>query len=390
MNNEEFRYITNDKCKRLLQPLLLDGAYILSRNCKLLNNKKYKVEPFYTESEVYRMMNKTIGCELNKIYKLNEYVSYEFTPNNHIVGASSISLYIKSPSGNVKKIFYSGDIGSFNSKRPFVEETKIVNKSTIHIMEATYSDLSRGFNKNDIKKEREQMKRDILSEIKKKHSILCPCFAQNRTQEILAYLYDTFKDDETFDTPIYLDGKLSLEINSVYREILNEDDRKYFNDILSWDKLHFVKGFDDSVTLALNKDEVKIVLSSAGMCNVGRVLNHLKFNIENPNYAVMIVGYCAPNTIGGNLLNDKMKEVKIEGMDYKKRCKVIRYNCWSSHIQGEEIIKYLSQVNTNLVIFHHSDDNKYKFRDIVEQELRNKNKSTNIVCADSENNIFFI
>lgn len=388
---KDFQYIMTEECKAVLEPLLIDGAYILSRNTRVLKNNGLKsIQPFYTESEVYRMLNKTGAYNKNEIHKLNDYVSFKFLPNGHIVGASSIVLYIKTPSGAIKKLYYSGDISSPNNKQPFTDDTEIEYKSTAVISEATYSDLSRGFKKDDIKKERTKMKKDILDCIKKGNSILIPAFAMSRTQNILEFLYSTFKDDTNFKTPIYLDGKLSLEINEVYREILNHEDKLYFNEILNWQNLHFVKSYEDSLNLALRRDEVKIVISSAGMCTVGRVLNHIKANVEYSNYTIMIIGYCAPNTVGGNLLDPRLKTIKIEGMEYQKNCQVIKYSTWSSHAQGQELINYFKQYHTDMIILHHSDDSKYSFRDEAERQLRESNKSTKIVCADSSNNIFFI
>ena len=64
---------------------------------------------------------------------------------------------------------------------------------------------------------------------------------------------------------------------------------------------------------------------------------------------------------------------------------------WSSHIMPNENIKYMSQINTPLIVLNHSDeDNKYKFRDIVEKELRKRNNCAKVICANNDNNIFFI
>lgn len=384
------RFVMVHENKELLQPLLLDGAYILSRNCKVLENQKYKSEPFYTEQDVFRMLNKTEVYAKNDIYRLNDYVSFRFLPNGHIVGATSIELFFKTPSGNVKKVYYTGDISSPNNIQPFCEKTIIPPNANVVITEATYSDMTRGFTPKDIKKEREKMINDIKEELNKGNSILFGAFAMSRTQNLLHFLYNSFSNDETFKTPIYLDGKLSHEINNVYRSIFNSDDRKEFENILAWENLHFVNQYEDSVNIALRKDEQKIVISSAGMFNIGRILNHLKANVENKNYTIMIIGYCAPNTIGGQLLNERAREVKIEGLTYKKVAKVIRYKTWSSHIQGLELIKMLKGINTNLIIIHHSDESKYEFKEFAEEEFRFSGKSTRIICADGKNKIFFI
>lgn len=384
------RYIMTYENKELLQPLLCDGAYILQKNCKVLENKKYKATPFYTEQDVYRLLNKTSVYNKNEIYKLNEYVSFRFLPNNHIVGATSIELFFKTPSGNIKKVYYSGDMGSPNNQQPFCDVSIIPTNANVIITEATYSDLSRNFNKHDIKKEREKMLQDIKNELKEGRSILFGAFAMSRTQNLLNFLYENFADDPNFKTPIYLDGKLSLQINNVYRNILKDDDKRAFNKILEWEMLHFVNQFEDSMNLALRKDEQKIVISSAGMFNIGRIVNHLKANIENKNYTIMIIGYCAPSTVGGQLLNEHAKEVKIEGLSYKKLAKIIRYKTWSSHIQGLELVKMLKGINTSLIILHHSDESKYDFRDYMEEEFRLSGNTTKIICADENNKIFFI
>ena len=127
------------------------------------------------------------------------------------------------------------------------------------------------------------------------------------------------------------------------------------------------------------------------MFNIGRIVNHLKANVEDKNYTIMVIGYCAPSTVGGQLLNERMREVKIEGMSYKKNATIIRYKTWSSHIQGLELIKMLKGINTNLIILHHSDcESKYDFRDFMEEDFRLSGISTKIICADENNKLFFI
>lgn len=97
------KFIMGYENKELSEPLLIDGAYILQRNCRQMSNQGYKVEPLYTESDVYRMLSKTSTYEEDVIHELNEYVSFRLLPNNHIVGATSIELFFKMPSGVTKK-----------------------------------------------------------------------------------------------------------------------------------------------------------------------------------------------------------------------------------------------------------------------------------------------
>ena len=55
-----------------------------------------------------------------------------------------------------------------------------------------------------------------------------------------------------------------------------------------------------------------VIISASGMCEAGRVLHHLKHNIEDPRSTILIVGFQAPDTLGRRLV-DRRPEVRILG-----------------------------------------------------------------------------
>ncbi|MGL4453730.1 MAG: MBL fold metallo-hydrolase [Sarcina sp.] len=362
----------------------------MDRNVKTLNSKKYKVEPLFTESDTYLTMNSVVEKEQGVIHELNSRVSYKFVPAGHILGSCQLILYVKTLSGSVKKIHVTSDLGSEHNKAPFVEDKEIVSNSSVSIFEGTYNDLERGFkNKKEVEKERNKLISLIKKDLEKNRRILIGAFAQGRNQNMQVFLYEAFKDDPTFDTPIYVDGKLCLQLNNVYQHILKDEDKEYFREVLSWKNFIYVNDYEKSLSVALNRDK-KIVISGGGMLSQGRIVNHLKTLVEDREATIITTGYCGEGTIGRELQRDDNKTIKIEGLEYKKKCKVVQLSTWSSHIMAEENIKYMSQINTPMIILHHSDDNKYEFRDLVETELRKRNNSAKIICADEDNNTFFI
>lgn len=391
-NGFKGRIISNYENSKLLEPILVDAAYIHNKNVKAINSKKHNIEPLYTESDVYLTMNRIDDYEMNKIHKLTEELSFQFVSAGHILGSCQLILYIKSPSGQIKKIHITSDLGSDYNKQPFVIPKDIVTSSSVSIFEATYNQLDRGFNsKKEVEMERNKFKEFIKSELKNRRSILIGVFAQARQQSMMEFLYRTFKDDETFNYNIYIDGVLGLSLNNIYQSILEGEDKEYWKEILSWKNFCFVSGYEKTMEVALNKDETRIILSSSGMFSNGRVVNYVKTMIENPKCSIVLCGYQSEGTVGSQIQRSDNKTAKIDGLEYKKRANIYQMSTWSSHIMPMENIKYMSQINTPLIILHHSDsENKYSFRDTIEKELRSRNNSAKVVCADNSNNIFYI
>ena len=391
-NGFDGKLIANEANAQLLIPMLLDGAFIMEKNVRAINNRGKKINPLFTEEDVYLLMNKCERYSMNEIHKLDDLVSFQFVNAGHILGSCQLVLYVKTPTGQIKKLHFTSDLGSSYNRQPFVDEKDIVSSSNFSLFEATYNDLDRGFkSKKECEKEREQFKKFLKNELKNKRSILIGVFAQSRQQTMMEFLYNAFKDDEEFNYPIYVDGVLGLTINNVYQSILKDEDKRYWKEVMSWGNFKYIGSYEQSMNVACNKNEISIKISSSGMFNNGRIINHVKTMIEDENCTFVLCGYQGEGTIGRELQRTDNTEVKIEGLMYKKKCKIYQMNTWSSHIMPMENIKYMAQINTPLIVLNHTDEeNKYTFRDIVEQELRMRNSSAKVICATDDENIFYI
>ena len=386
------KLICNKPNEKLLLPILVDGAYIGNKNVRSMNNKKHHVEPLYTEEDVYLLMNRCESYSMNEIHKLDDIVSFQFVPAGHILGSCQLLLYCKTPTGQIKKLHFTSDLGSDYNRQPFVFPRENISSSNFSMFEATYNKLDRGFSsKKECEIEREEYKKFIKDELKNGRSILVGVFAQARQQSMMEFLYRSFKNDKDFNYPIYIDGVLGSELNNVYLNVLENEDKEYWREIMNWKQFKYITSYEKSLEVATRKDEIKLVLSSSGMFSNGRILNHLCKFVENPKCTIVLCGYQAEGCIGHELMREDINVVNIEGMEYKKRCKIYQMKTWSSHIMPIENIKYMSQINTPLIVLNHSDENfKYEFRDVVEEELRKRNNSAKVICANNDNNIFFI
>ena len=66
------------------------------------------------------------------------------------------------------------------------------------------------------------------------------------------------------------------------------------------------------------------------MCEAGRILHHLKHNIEDPRSTILIAGYQAADTLGRRLV-ERRPEVRILGRTLALKAEVVVLNGLSSH-----------------------------------------------------------
>ena len=349
------KIITNYENQELMKPMLIDAAFIHNRNITSLNNRGKKYEALFDESDVYSTLSKIEPYPENEMIKLNNNLSFRFLPNNHCVGSTQLELFIKKPSGRIIKIGYTSDLGSnLNQKyRPYSKDRVNITKCNLAIFESTYGEDGRSFTKQDAEKEMNEFKDLIKNTISNKHRLLIPTFSFDRAQSIMTFLYDTFKSDGVFGkTKVVVDSRLLNSINSVYRNILTGDKLDKWNEVMSWKNFIFVDEFKKTEIIAADKDTPMVILSSSGMMSAGHVTTYAKSILPRQEDVIAFIGYCSPNTIGGKIQRGD-KEVLIDNVLVKIRCKINVFHTFTGHIQRDELISYIKQIRCDDVYIHH-------------------------------------
>jgi metallo-beta-lactamase family protein len=90
-----------------------------------------------------------------------------------------------------------------------------------------------------------------------------------------------------------------------------------------------------------------VVISASGMCEAGRILHHLRNNIEDPRNTVLITGYQAVNTLGRKLV-EKWTEVRIFGEPRTVRAEVVSLDALSGHADYNELIQWVRPITPAL------------------------------------------
>lgn len=356
------RIIATKDTANIMKPLLLNSCAIIKEEARILS-KRYKrnYNPLYEEDDVYT----TLGLieafsEYDKIYKLNENVSFQWLHNSHCLGAAQLQLILRDKN-NTKKVLYTSDMGALHSNNHYVTDTEIPNMfNDVVIMESTYGDSKRTSKKTrafDIK----HLNVAIDTVIERKGTVILPCFSFSRTQELLTTLYDIYGVRDDFRTPIFIDSKLSCDISKLYSKLLGGTDLKKWQKVCEWDNVNFIEEKDDSINIISN-NMPKIIISSSGFCTNGRIVGYLKKYIKDDKSMVIFSGYTGdnPSYLSYRIKNYREnKFIKINKEQIPNRADCVTLSTFSSHANFTDLVKYGSSLKTNkLILVHGSTDAK--------------------------------
>ncbi len=175
--------------------------------------------------------------------------------------------------------------------------------------------------------------------------MIVPAFAVGRTQQLILLLHELVKQGRIPAVPVFVDSPLAIEATKVFRkhsECYDSETREYLlegEDPFSFRNLRYVQEASESKALNDLRGPF-IVISASGMCEAGRILHHLKNNIEDGRNTVLITGFMAENTLGRKLL-EKPAEVPIFGEPVRLRAEVAKLNELSGHADQRELVQWV-------------------------------------------------
>ena len=189
--------------------------------------------------------------------------------------------------------------------------------------------------------------------------LIIPAFSVGRTQNLLYHLHKLFSAGKIPSIPVFVDSPLSVNATDVFRmhpECYDESTAAFVEmegPVFTHKSINYVKSLAESK--ALNKRrKPAIIISSAGMCEAGRILHHLKNSITKKRNAIAIVGFMAENTLGRRLVERRPK-VKIFGDMYPVRAEIATLNGLSAHADHNDIMNYVDAVarpDTRIFLVH--------------------------------------
>jgi metallo-beta-lactamase family protein len=326
--------------------MLLDSAKIQEYDAQYerkINKKGGKIvehDPLYDTEDVYNTLAQFVTVNYNRWHGINKHVSFLFKDAGHILGSASVTLKIKD-NDQEYIIGFTGDIG--RPSRPIIRDPQIMPEVDYLICESTYGGRSHEEAPNEFRRLREIINRTC---VENKGKLIIPAFSLGRTQEIV-YMMDRMANDGTLPKiPVYVDSPLSVNATRIFRlhpECYDNELKDYIEfdpDPFGFNGLYYITEVEGSKKLNHLKGPA-IIISAAGMANAGRVRHHLANNMENPNNTILIVGYCAPGTLG-DLIRNRVNEVRLFGETRQLVANVEIMDSFSAHADEQEMISFIS------------------------------------------------
>ncbi len=337
-------FATRDLCSAML----LDSAHVLASDVAYVNKKRARkgqppLKPLYFKEDALRAMGQFVGIPYNRPFEVADGVTVTFRDAGHILGSALVELNVRE-NGKQTKLVYSGDLGRPNL--PILRDPYVVRDVDYLITESTY-----GNREHEPPADAEdKLRRVVLDTYHRGGKVIIPAFSVGRTQEVVYDLHRLTLAREIPEIPIFVDSPLSVNVTEIFRlhpECYDQETRDFMDrddvrDPFGFRRLRYIRHVDDSKALNFLR-EPAIIISASGMCEAGRILHHLKNNIEDARNTVLIVGFQAEDTLGRKLV-DGWEKVRIFGEEYTVRASVEVINGYSAHADHSELLAYIRAV----------------------------------------------
>ena len=332
----------------LIERMLHNSANVMLREREEKGIADY---PLFTHEEIDRLKNRLHPLAFNSPKKFagaRDEIEFTFHPAGHIPGAAGIEIVHKH-----RRIFFTGDV-LFQVQRILPGARFPTGKFDTLVTETTHgaTEKPKGLTRS---KEMIRLVETINATIQRGGSVLIPVFALGRMQEIMAILHDARKFDRLVESPIFVSG-------------LGMDIADYFDQISKKTGLvHFTRGILKELKVKKSPRDLKpgkeppvqgIYVVSAGMVAENTPSYTLASCLAgHARHSICFVGYCDPDTPGGQLLAAKNgDQFLFDAVNVKTRIRahIERFE-FSGHATRDELLAFAVKCAPRSIVLTHGD-----------------------------------
>jgi len=341
---------TMDLCDAMLK----DSAFIQMKDCEFVNKRRRRrkmledggengcdVTALYNPEDAGAAMERFRPTELHGETPLGNNVNFQLYEAGHMLGSTCVSLTVRE-NGRTLRLGFSGDVG--RKGLPIIHDPEAMSQVDYLIMESTYGDRLHKAPGHVS----DRLAGVVTRTAARGGKIIAPAFAVGRTQQLVLLLHELVLQQKIPTIPIYVDSPLAVNVTDVFRkhpELYDEDTRRFLDnhsDPFGFRMLRYVRDVEQSKALNDLRTPA-LIISASGMCEAGRVLHHLRNNIEDGRNTVLITGFQAEHTLGRKIVERNL-QVPIFGELMNLRAEVVTIDELSGHADQHELLDWIAPV----------------------------------------------
>jgi metallo-beta-lactamase family protein len=361
----------------LLKILLLDSAHIQENDFERAERKqklgKWRGElptVLYSVKQATECLSQIKRYDYGQVYEPIQGIEAHFRNAGHILG-SAIAVIDVHEDENKKRIVATGDLGMFGSL--LMPDPDLIESADILLVESTYGDRLH----RSLKDTEDELITVITETMKHGGNIVMPAFAVGRVQEILLLLVGFVKNGRLPHLNIWVDSPMATAATHLTEKFLEDLDEES-QDVYAWYQknlsavdLKFVADVEESKALNRIKGGA-IIISASGMCEAGRIVHHLRWNLPGSQNAIVMTGFQAMGTLGRRLV-DKAPVVKVMGKEISVKASVHTIGGLSAHADQAGLMRWLKgfkKAPGKVFIIHGEEKAAQNFAAVIKDELQ--------------------
>lgn len=329
----------------LLGVMLPDSAHLQEREAEYAQRSRSRsgrpaARPLYTVQQAQACLQQLVPIAYDTPLQPHADVRCVFRDAGHILGSAIIEVWVREGSQETKIVF-SGDLGQ--PGHPIVREPAQIESADVLLVESTYG--------NRLHKSLTQTLDEFAYALNdtlrsRRGNVVIPSFAVGRTQDILYFIYQLYRQQRLPAAEIYVDSPMAIAATRItlnHPEMQDSGARglsEWLEDRKGGPRLHFTETLEASMRINAKRSGA-IIISASGMCDGGRIKHHLRYNIGRPECAIVFVGFQAAGTLGRRIV-DGAKSVRMFGESHPVRAKVFTINGLSAHADQAALLGWAS------------------------------------------------
>lgn len=354
--------------------MLADSAHLQENDAKFFNKIHQKdgetIEPLYGMAEANAAAALLRTHPFGEWVSLNDTLRFRFANAGHVIGSAMVELEVKTAKG-LRRIDFTGDLGR---RHTLLMDAPVPPKAVDYLLiESTY-----GGRVHETLQDVEPMMKHVVDRaIAEKGKILIPSFAFERTQELLFVFDKMIRERQIPSLPIYVDSPMAVSLTEIFDKHL--DSESFSAEFLRYVRaegnpfelkcMRFVRTADESKALN-DLPGPLVILAGSGMCEGGRILHHLRNNIDKDTTTVLIVGYQAEGTLGRRLQGGA-KKVRIFGLEHQVWARVETAHTFSAHADRDDLLWFMKSLRPRprtIFLVHGEPESRAKLAEALKAE----------------------